>query len=57
LSFGFVFNQSLERVTVPSSIQSLTLGCGFNQPKPGEGVLAIKPSKLQCWLFITQGFC
>ena len=57
LSFGYVFNQSLERVTLPSSLQSLTLGCGFNQPKPGEGVLAIKPSKLQCWPFITQGFC
>jgi ABC-type proline/glycine betaine transport system permease subunit len=31
LSFGDDFNQSLERVTLPSSLQSLSVGVKFNQ--------------------------
>ena len=31
LSFGNMFNQSLERVTLPSSLQSLSFGFKFNQ--------------------------
>ena len=42
------FNQSLERVTLPSSLQSWSLDFDI-QPKPGAGDLAIESSKLEFW--------
>ena len=42
------FNQSLERVTLPSKSSKLEFWPGF-QPKPGAGDLAIESSKLEFW--------
>ena len=47
LTFGFSFNQTLERVSLPSCLQSLTFGCNFNQSLTG----VILPSSLQSLTF------
>jgi hypothetical protein len=43
LTFGFEFNQSLEKVTMPSSLQTLTFGFEFNQSLEGVSL----PSSLE----------
>ena len=44
------FNQSLENVTLPGSLQSLTFGASF-QPEPGERHFARQFAKLDFWLW------
>ena len=52
LTFGLLFNQSLDGVTWPHSLQSLRFSNDFNifQPEFAEGDLAKRPPELNIWV-------
>ena len=51
LTFYCEFNQRVENVTLPSSLQSLTFGDSF-LPEPGEHDFARQIAKLDFWLLL-----
>jgi len=64
LSFGDWFNQSLERVTLPSSLQSLSFGRWFEQslervtlPSGLQRFGAFCGGELSCNVFVSCAGC